>query len=377
MRRSISTSWGLPADRPSLVIAAFAGMTATDTHAWLILQARFHSRLDEIDAEAWNALLPDDNPFLAHAFLSGLERTAAFARSTAGARIISPCTTMESSSPPRRCTSSAIRTASTCSTGRGPAPTNAPASTTTRSCSARCPTRRSPARACWSASRCGRTGPARSSGRRQSSRQSKARTCRRHISISSTAPMRKRSLDAGWLARFDWQFHWTNAPVERGGWRDFDEFLAALTHKKRKNIRHERAQVARAGITCELRHGDEIGAGDWRANPRAVSAHVRRARQSSGADARFLPPSRRAHAAPGDRRAVQTRRRRSSRWPCCCARPTTLYGRYWGCRENVPGLHFEACYYQGIDYCLRHGLTTLRTRRAGRAQDSRAGFCRR
>ena len=36
---------------------------------------------------------------------------------------------------------------------------------------------------------------------------------------------------------------------------------------------------------------------------------------------------------------------------------TTLYGRYWGCRENVPGLHFEACYYQGIEYCLEHGLT--------------------
>lgn len=38
---------------------------------------------------------------------------------------------------------------------------------------------------------------------------------------------------------------------------------------------------------------------------------------------------------------------------------TTLYGRYWGCREHVEGLHFEACYYQGIEYCLREGLTTF------------------
>ena len=38
---------------------------------------------------------------------------------------------------------------------------------------------------------------------------------------------------------------------------------------------------------------------------------------------------------------------------------TTLYGRYWGCVENVPGLHFEACYYQGIEYCLTHGLTAF------------------
>jgi len=38
---------------------------------------------------------------------------------------------------------------------------------------------------------------------------------------------------------------------------------------------------------------------------------------------------------------------------------TTLYGRYWGCHENVPGLHFEACYYQGIEYCLQHGLAAF------------------
>ena len=59
--------------------------------------------------------------------------------------------------------------------------------------------------------------------------------------------------DFGWLARFDWQFHWHNR-----GWPDFDGFLGALTAKKRKNIRHERARVARAGIACEIRHGDEL-----------------------------------------------------------------------------------------------------------------------
>src|SRR5262249_40088598 len=69
--------------------------------------------------------------------------------------------------------------------------------------------------------------------------------------------------DAGWLARFDWQFHWTNA-AGRGAFGCFDEFLAALTHKKRKNIRHERAQVARAGVVCEIRHGDELTPADWR-----------------------------------------------------------------------------------------------------------------
>ena len=64
--------------------------------------------------------------------------------------------------------------------------------------------------------------------------------------------------DLDWLPRFDWQFHWHNR-----GWPDFEAFLGALTAKKRKNIRHERAQVARAGITCEVRHGDELDDADW------------------------------------------------------------------------------------------------------------------
>ena len=54
----------------------------------------------------------------------------------------------------------------------------------------------------------------------------------------------------------------------------------------------------------------------------------------------------------------------------CLRGGDTLYGRYWGVRvKPSPGLHFESCYYQGIDYCLREGLQVLRTRRPGRAQD--------
>jgi predicted N-acyltransferase len=67
--------------------------------------------------------------------------------------------------------------------------------------------------------------------------------------------------DSDWLPRSDWQFHWRND----AGWRNFEDFLGALSHKKRKNIRHERTRVAQAGVVCEIRHGDELRDDEWRA----------------------------------------------------------------------------------------------------------------
>src|SRR5690606_18768718 len=64
-----------------------------------------------------------------------------------------------------------------------------------------------------------------------------------------------------WLPRADLQYHWRN---DRG-WRDFDDFLAAMDHKHRKNIRQERARVLRAGIGLRIVHGDEATGADLRA----------------------------------------------------------------------------------------------------------------
>lgn len=156
--------------------------------------------------------------------------------------------------------------------------------------------------------------------------------------------------DAGWLARFDWQFHWHNR-----GWGDFEAFLAALSSKKRKNIRHERAQVARAGIICELRHGDELDAREWRTIHRlyrtTFDAHGNHAALSEGFF-RHLGTT-----MPRNVIAVLCRRGDEVIAMSLCLRGRdTLYGRYWGSTDDVPGLHFEACYYQGIDYCITHGL---------------------
>ncbi len=159
------------------------------------------------------------------------------------------------------------------------------------------------------------------------------------------------ALDAcGWLPRFDWQFHWHNR-----GWPDFDSFLGAMSAKKRKNIRHERAQVARAGIACEIRHGDELDDADWRALHRLYLATF----DAHGNHAALTPAFFRhlGHALPRQVVAVLCRRGDALVAMALCLRSDdTLYGRYWGCVENTAGLHFEACYYQGIDYCLRHGL---------------------
>src|SRR5262249_20066136 len=140
---------------------------------------------------------------------------------------------------------------------------------------------------------------------------------------------------SGWLARFDWQFHWFNQ-----GWTSFDAFLGSLSHKKRKNIRHEQAQVARAGIACEVRHGDELDPAEWRS---IHELYLNTFAERGNHPALTLAFFRHLGAAmPRQVLAVLCRRNDEVVATALLLRSsTTLYGRYWGCRENVPGLHFE------------------------------------
>ncbi|MEO7251417.1 MAG: GNAT family N-acetyltransferase [Arenimonas sp.] len=154
-----------------------------------------------------------------------------------------------------------------------------------------------------------------------------------------------------WLARGDLQFQWQN----NSSWKDFEEFLAALSSKKRKNLRAERQQVQRAGVTFRTVHGDEADDGQLRAmhgfycltqtekgNQPALTLEFLRHL------ARFLP-----------RQLVLLLAYRHDEiiaGALCLRGADTLYGRYWGASDALPGLHFETCYYQGIEYCLREGL---------------------
>ena len=157
--------------------------------------------------------------------------------------------------------------------------------------------------------------------------------------------------DSDWLARSDWQFHWHNAD----GWRDFHDFMDAFTHKRRKEVRRERAEVAAAGVECEWRDGDTLTDAevcevhrlyrhtfDSKGNTPTLTLDFFRELASGSAGHMHVALARRAG--------------RIIAMAMFIAGDDTLYGRYWGAYEQVPALHFDLCYYQGIDYCLRAGL---------------------
>jgi predicted N-acyltransferase len=162
---------------------------------------------------------------------------------------------------------------------------------------------------------------------------------------------------AGWLARIDVQYHWRNS----GGWGDFDAFLAAMDHKHRKNIRQERAKLARSGIAFRVVHGDEASDADIAAMHGFYLQTFSEYGNTPTLTLAFLRHL--AEAMPRQFVLFLAERSGAPIAGAMCLRGSdTLYGRYWGTAGEVariPGLHFETCYYQGIDYCLREGLVAF------------------
>ncbi|AOY99018.1 GNAT family N-acetyltransferase [Cupriavidus sp. USMAHM13] len=169
--------------------------------------------------------------------------------------------------------------------------------------------------------------------------------------------------EAGWMAeagmmlRQGVQFHWTNP-----GYADFEAFLATLSQKKRKNIRAERRRVAEAGIGFRHLRGTEISDEDWRFFHRCYRQTYREHHSSPYLNLDFF---RRIGASmPGNLLLVVAERAGS---PIASAllvyddapAISTLYGRYWGALEHHPCLHFEASYYQPLEFCIAHGIRTF------------------
>ena len=171
-----------------------------------------------------------------------------------------------------------------------------------------------------------------------------------------------------WLLRADVQYHWRND----AGWQDFDGFLADMDHKHRKNIRAERRKVRDAGVGFRIVHGDEASAADLAAMHGFYLQTFAEYGNSPALTLDFL-----AHLARSMPRALVLVLAEHGGQPIagaiCLRGPDTLYGRYWGASVNLPGLHFEACYYQGIEYCLREGLATFEPGAQGRHKIDR-GF---
>ncbi|MDT8343884.1 MAG: GNAT family N-acetyltransferase [Thermohalobaculum sp.] len=154
----------------------------------------------------------------------------------------------------------------------------------------------------------------------------------------------------GLLQRTDQQFHW----IDRG-YGDFEGFLGALASRKRKQVRRERAGAGEAGIRLHRLTGDAIGPEHWDAFWLFY--------QDTGARKWGTPYLTRdffdtVHGTMADD-ILLVLAEREGRWIGGALNfigADTLYGRYWGCSEDHPFLHFECCYYQAIDFALEHGL---------------------
>jgi predicted N-acyltransferase len=153
----------------------------------------------------------------------------------------------------------------------------------------------------------------------------------------------------GWLMRHGVQYHWFNR-----GYASFDDFLGALSSRKRKTIRKERT-AARQGLEFRALRGCEIGEHEWD----AFWAFY----QDTGSRKWGHPYlTRSAFDLLGERMGDQIVLFLACRdgVPIAGALnfigPDTLYGRYWGCTEEVPFLHFELCYYQAIEWACVQGL---------------------
>ena len=154
----------------------------------------------------------------------------------------------------------------------------------------------------------------------------------------------------GLLERTGVQFHWTNA-----GYRAFDDFLAALSHDKRKKIRQERRRVADAGVTFRRVTGRDATTADWDFFTQCYRRTYREHRSTPYLNRAFFGAL--AERMPDNVLLVIAEREGE---PIAAAldlfSEQALYGRYWGSTEYVPGLHFEACYYQAIEFCIERRI---------------------
>jgi len=150
--------------------------------------------------------------------------------------------------------------------------------------------------------------------------------------------------------RQDLRYHWLNR-----GYEDFDAFLAALNSERRKKIRRERRRVREAGIAFETRPGDALDDAAW-ARIYALYANTYHVRgQAPYLNESFWHDYGRFRGTP----VRVTLARHEGRIIACALfveGSDTLYGRHWGSEADYHSLHFETCYYQGIDYCISQGL---------------------
>lgn len=156
--------------------------------------------------------------------------------------------------------------------------------------------------------------------------------------------------EGGYLPRIDCRFAWHNP-----GYRDFEDFLQIFSSRQRKNIRRERREVREAGISHEWITGAALASVDWELVHGICASTFMKRGQLPYLDAGFfaelasrMPAQLLVNIAWQNKDAVAVAIFfRDSR---------QIYGRYWGCQQEIRFLHFESCYYQGIEFAIKAGL---------------------
>ena len=164
--------------------------------------------------------------------------------------------------------------------------------------------------------------------------------------------------EAGWMMRSTVQFHWTQRRIEnqQQPYADFSDFLASLQREKRKKIQQERRRVAEAGVSFTTHQGNEISAADWDFFYRCYTLTYRAHHSTPYLTRDFFARMAGTMAEHwllfiawrgGQRIAVSLIAIDPAR--------KSAFGRYWGATEHVNCLHFEACYYQPLAWCMAQG----------------------
>jgi predicted N-acyltransferase len=159
--------------------------------------------------------------------------------------------------------------------------------------------------------------------------------------------------EAGFLLRHGYQVHWQNR-----GYRSFEEFLGDLSSRKRKAIRRERREVAEAGVTLHALTGRDIEERHWDAffrhyqaisdrkwgTPYLMRAFFSRLSERMADRVLLVLAEKSGRVVAGALNLIGSER---------------LYGRNWGATREIPFLHFEACYYQAIEFAIARGLKVV------------------
>lgn len=200
---------------------------------------------------------------------------------------------------------------------------------------------------------------------------------------------------AGWMQRSTVQFHWQNRCTQGQPWQDFEDFLSSLNQEKRKKIRQERRKVLEAGVRFQTLRGSEITTADWaffyrcyertyleHGNPPYLTPEFFSSMASTMPqnwvmfiairDGQPIASSLIAVSADESMNSALNNAEFNNNQAQAAINNKVAYGRYWGALERVDSLHFEACYYQPIEWCIANGFSRFEGGAQGEHKMARA-----